>query len=831
MDWKMVPLLGRDKYERRRVGSIDEEELAITASERVSVYKISEILQTWGHKNLESKWVHALPIINYVPGLRGLLNAHCNFWYPMARHGKTKQFSKSWPEACDMLQKQIGRLKELTEDSVDVESTRARDLLRNLEQSIGKAKVEDRGYEYVGNLREIRRSVGKLSTSPLIVQVHGFASQASKTYFDFVRIRLSYALACSFFLVIAISSGLLMEMFFAAFVDYSEIAPQDQLIAMLSFFMLPWGILMIAFIGDEMVDLTMDVFDSPSLNVFQSTLLTSIYNIKRETTNRPPSRNMCLVLDVLVVGLVEVWPLIYAVSSPGFWLGYVQGSLGSALLFTVVFLVSDLYNALIMIGDRSSFVVSMKEWIHKLLNTHEVQPGCLRFFEHNEGFVSAWESLNHDKSNVHDLLSNKVYSLRTNPYVYIASLIWGIASYSICREDAHESALKIAVVLVIVTAMLSKALCNRFPSIIGPPYFAILCIFCIAAAGCCVLNAQTIQATDVSNVMVMPQMQAEDRRLAGAEILDSGLELPKRWLGAPMSDRYRICQNSWGSPDSPLSALELGELSVIAYEPDCNKAKEMLEQAFPKERNATLEKCNEYNAFPRWLSFHFPGTNGGRGTRVISVKGTSTKPDIYNDMKLFATIEMIQAFRAIVPLLQLLPSKLVQKILEHVYLNQGVRQLEEQVWLGFKGQVSDLMSRHPDDDFVFTGHSLGGGTAQIVASALKVPALVWSAPGVVYSAKRFNISLQFAKRNIVVVMPDEDAVPRVDSQAGVVQHIECRNKDTGKAYDAMHCHSLGRSICEVWRMCGEPIRDLSKGCAPFVDPRMLGKDFDSDVIS
>merc|ERR1711937_609849 len=90
--------------------------------------------------------------------------------------------------------------------------------------------------------------------------------------------------------------------------------------------------------------------------------------------------------------------------------------------------------------------------------------------------------------------------------------------------------------------------------------------------------------------------------------------------------------------------------------------------------------------------------------------------------------------------------------------------------------VERSRAQNPDDYFIFTGHSLGGGLAQILASQLDLPAVVFSAPGMVYSAQRFDADIQSAKRNIWVVMPDFDVVPQVDLQAGSIQKVECRDK-------------------------------------------------------
>jgi len=104
---------------------------------------------------------------------------------------------------------------------------------------------------------------------------------------------------------------------------------------------------------------------------------------------------------------------------------------------------------------------------------------------------------------------------------------------------------------------------------------------------------------------------------------------------------------------------------------------------------------------------------------------------------------------------------------------------------------------------VITGHSLGGGIAQVLASRLQVPAIVFSAPGIAYSAERFNASLETAGSDIVVIMPDGDLAPGVDLQAGQVQRIACRERKTGAQNNPASCHALQRTTWELLRVCGD----------------------------
>eukprot|EP00933_Yihiella_yeosuensis_P081212 TRINITY_DN9477_c0_g1_i2.p1 TRINITY_DN9477_c0_g1~~TRINITY_DN9477_c0_g1_i2.p1 ORF type:complete len:821 (-),score=106.09 TRINITY_DN9477_c0_g1_i2:272-2734(-) len=782
--------------------------------ERSAVEKIGRIVETYQYQQK----LQGLPSC-----LGGVFGWHLHFVYPKAREGLKCAWASDWTEAHKSFERHLARLKELTEKNIERESTYARLLISAAENSVGESKVVMEGKcKRISNLTEIAIDTQKLTSHPLICTITGFRSQAAKTYYDSVRIRLSYYLALCFFLAMAFYVGTLTEVFFAAFVDYVNYRSQAQVAVIFWFFWLPFGIILLALVGDEFIDLLMDVFDAPSLSIYHSTVLTAMYSFFRKDTELPPSREMCSSLDFFTLFLIEGWPLIHGFFGKVFYIGYIQGSLESVTVMTLLFLICDFYNGYLQLGARSSDAKAIKAGILKLLNANEVHPFRLRYFSSKKGFAAGWAKIIFQSKNIHDEFSTvKVVSLVRNRSVYLAVAAWGLACAGITYGIARRFPVVIGFLLIFVIGTLSRAFRQRFPNLVGPPYFMILAILVIVTAGCISLNSQAVNTADISTIMRVPQPEEASQLQADSS------ELPARWLGAAETDKYLVCQRHWGSTGQPISALELGELSNLAYEPDCEQVEKMLKIAFTKEQNPSLEYCNLYESFPRWLHVYFPGKNGTRGTRVIAVKGTSYKMDVYRDLQLYSQIELLQKFNDIVPLLQILPPGPVQWLLQVATLSKHVRERERMVFNGFKDSVAELMRKYPGDDFVLTGHSLGGGTAQVTAAALKVPALVWSAPGMTYSAKRFNISLQFARRNIVVIMPNGDVVPQCDVQPGIVQHLECRDKE-GKAGAAIDCHSLTRTVCELWRMCGDH-RDLREGCSAFVNPHTLGKDFEIEV--
>lgn len=190
-------------------------------------------------------------------------------------------------------------------------------------------------------------------------------------------------------------------------------------------------------------------------------------------------------------------------------------------------------------------------------------------------------------------------------------------------------------------------------------------------------------------------------------------------------------------------------------------------------------------------------------------------------MNVLVTIQVVQMFNQIIPVLSIMPHEIIRVLLHRVVLN-GVLNHEHHVVEKLRNHIGYLQEKYPDDRIVLTGHSIGGGIAQIVAGQLELPALVFSAPGVFYSKDQCEVHVQAIKRNVVVIVPNWDLVPRIDVQAGVVQAIECRTKD-GNQDTAADCHSLLKTGCELWRVCGDAWhRDFSDSCTAFVSEKQLG---------
>jgi len=271
---------------------------------------------------------------------------------------------------------------------------------------------------------------------------------------------------------------------------------------------------------------------------------------------------------------------------------------------------------------------------------------------------------------------------------------------------------------------------------------------------------------------------------------------------------YPLCAHRFGN-------LEMGErkqltaldISIFAYAVYYNQKSNVM-QIVESGTNGTdlegvqLEYLEDTKTVGRWGVFAVPAAK----TRIVAIRGTYTFDDAMADAHLWAAIKVMQDLDYVAPVMHFLPPRVIQEMNADLSLRKILG--EPQIWARLDEAVKDARRTSSAQGWstIVTGHSLGGGLAQIVGSRGMVQTLTWSPVGVLYSLKRFKMLKSMVYASVVNVEPDKDIVPRIDEQIGVTQRISCKAS-------FIECHKLARSICEVYRSCGDPrMRSFAEQC-------------------
>merc|ERR1712217_152346 len=97
----------------------------------------------------------------------------------------------------------------------------------------------------------------------------------------------------------------------------------------------------------------------------------------------------------------------------------------------------------------------------------------------------------------------------------------------------------------------------------------------------------------------------------------------------------------------------------------------------------------------------------------------------------------------------------------------------------------------------------------------KVSGVGFSAPGLYYQTRQFDIAEVSLQDSFTNIQPNNDVVPRVDTQRGMIQWLYCD-------LDPISCHKLTHTACELWAQCGDQRdRDWRKTCKRWYTKRLL----------
>lgn len=178
-------------------------------------------------------------------------------------------------------------------------------------------------------------------------------------------------------------------------------------------------------------------------------------------------------------------------------------------------------------------------------------------------------------------------------------------------------------------------------------------------------------------------------------------------------------------------------------------------------------------------------------TSVITIRGTSSAAEVLQDANFWTPVVVLQLAQVMGPSLFNIDG--IMNLTTRARTRSRENQLEN-----LYNYTRDL-ANNTDEVIYLTGHSLGGGLASAIGGMLNLSAVVFSAPGIQATSALLKPqpSLANVLHGEVNIVPNNDIVPKVDRQAGVVLPIEC------PFANPLRCHQLTHSVCEILASCGD----------------------------
>ena len=201
------------------------------------------------------------------------------------------------------------------------------------------------------------------------------------------------------------------------------------------------------------------------------------------------------------------------------------------------------------------------------------------------------------------------------------------------------------------------------------------------------------------------------------------------------------------------------------------------------------------------VDLHVPSSS--RNVTVFSIRGSTTDVDWWLDFELLASSALFTLARRI-PIITRTESRTASILTR--FMTLPIRHMNE-ITLSYKytktlfKAYDDYMYDHKDNNntIIFVGHSLGGAMSKIMANKYAKQSVAISGPGITPIEQLYRPKDQYDmyfKSTFIDVVPDNDIVPRVETEGGVKYRLLCENSN-------YNCHSIERTLCMTGILCGQ----------------------------
>jgi len=213
---------------------------------------------------------------------------------------------------------------------------------------------------------------------------------------------------------------------------------------------------------------------------------------------------------------------------------------------------------------------------------------------------------------------------------------------------------------------------------------------------------------------------------------------------------------------------------------------------------------------------------------ILSIKGSTTPFDFLVDIEMFISSAFFSIARKI-PLL-FKSETLASYVFSYLCLLSFKFLKNLTLTKNYSNKIDDIfksLTKLPgyginERNYVFVGHSLGGGLAKLAGFKYNLQSFSISGPGFTplefYIGDRKKKFDKYFKTTFIDLFPDLDIVPRVEISGGSVYSVLCEK-------GVFSCHQITRNLCMLGVMCNQEYLtgDLCKGV-------YTNKEYEEDFI-
>mmetsp|Transcript_80629 Transcript_80629/g.236947 ORF Transcript_80629/g.236947 Transcript_80629/m.236947 type:complete len:733 (-) Transcript_80629:156-2354(-) len=585
-----------------------------------------------------------------------------------------------------------------------------------------------------------------------------------------------------------------IQLFFSIFVnlaypqEFSGGKPRNQAYVLTAFVLTPFGYWLMSVLVDQMYEVILDTMHHPPLLKFRSMLL--VLRVPYALADGacilavglPVAAILCLLLYEIASGTpLNAWTLTNIVHQ-GFSDGALMASLLLGAAYTVVRLVHH-------------FSVPQEHlWITmERLELRELGECCCRpvLSGPADAEAAARDSRNGRREAATRMTCMPDPRLASGVAYFLCALVLLALAGAMVKMRLLGIFAALGAILVCLL-LIARGGQHFLPGFLGPVYYGMVVVFGLLAVG---LQCFASGATSAAEDTVVP-------------LFDGPGAARVQWAYPTSRRAYPVCHQHWGSPvmegAQRLAVQDLAAFAEAVYFEE-EMAVRQIQKAFRNTNLGvpTLEFMKPEAVVGKWASWVFPASK----VRVLAIRGTWTRTDALVDAEIYAAVEIMQVLDFFTPVLSMLHVRTSRALTRAVstssdYFNGG------HIWDQLIDEAAQLRARSDAEgvELIVTGHSLGGLLGIIAGAMTRSKSVVFSPPGQFYTLWRYDIKGTRIRSTATVINPHRDPVAGIDFQMGSVQHIDC-------ASDLLKCHSVRRTRCTLFQICGDPRgRDMKYAC-------------------